>query len=189
MNETLEKTCQSSIKMKIKHHLGTSTKERYNRKINYSRLRTKPVLKNYSEDKDPDIVLACEPYAGDNYHFYDDIVELVEGKNFQIYSPDKDNNTDKIDFMVNKAIPKAKGILIHLNPYTKYVNQFLITTIEYNKPFIMIYSEDAFPIGKNIETRIKSSPNFINEIRYYSEENAIKLLDIHIEELLKNERL
>lgn len=188
MNKTLEKTYESSIRMKTKHHSEISTKERYNRKINYSRLINKPVLKNYSEDKDPDIVLACEPYAGDNYTLYDEIVRLVERNNFQIYSPHRDRKEDKIDFMVNEAIPKAKGVLIHLNPLTNCVKQSLISTIKNNKPFIILYN-DELSLDKNFDDKIKSNPNFINEVKYYSEENAIKLLEIHIEELLKNERL
>lgn len=188
MNKILEKTYESSIRMETKHYSETSTKKRYNRKINYSRLRTKPVLKNYSEDKEPDIVLACEPYAGDNYTLYDEIVRLVERNNFQIYSPHRDKNTDKINFMLNEAIPRAKGVLIHLNPLTNCVKQSLISTIKNNKPFIILYNNEL-PLDENFDDKLKSNHNFINEIRYNSEENAIKLLEMHIEELLKNERL
>ncbi|MEK6914555.1 MAG: hypothetical protein AABW83_02785 [Nanoarchaeota archaeon] len=153
--------------------------------IDSRRLENKPVLDSYLEDNKYDIVLACEPSAKDNYPLYDKIVELVTKNNFKIYAPHKDIRGNQIDFMVNEAIPNTKGVLIHLNPINPNVRELFQTTLEYNKPFIMFYDFNTIPFNKETEREINSRLNFIREIKYSSERDAIILLEANIEELIK----
>jgi hypothetical protein len=191
MKETLEELRESSIRMKTRCNSGMSIKEIYYNipKTSCSRLKNNPLLQDYSRNKNYNLVLACEPEAGDNYNFYEQIIRLVERKNLEIYAPHKDKRDDRINFMINEAIPETKGVLVHLNPLTPDVRELFIATCENKKPFIIIYSTDNFPFNKNVEHEIKSSHNLLSEIKYYSEENAIKLLEKEIEYLLNYERL
>src|SRR3989344_4019029 len=84
------------------------------------RLRTKLSPKETVTGNRYDFVLVCQPDALDNYALYDRIQELVEDrKRLRIYCPHNDlavkkELSDVISFTVKEAIPRTRGVLVHL---------------------------------------------------------------------------
>ncbi|MEK6854661.1 MAG: hypothetical protein AABX73_00375, partial [Nanoarchaeota archaeon] len=95
-----------------------------------------------------DIVLACQPDARDHYPFYDSIKELVEGeRGLRIYSPhsDLERHTleDSVRFTIKEAIPRTRGVLLHLTTVTPEIQQMFDATYLNNKPFLLFYSQET----------------------------------------------
>jgi len=172
----------------------TGKNQLQNNRINFFKFyespRTRLSLEAVQYENYNEIVLAHEPSARDNYYLYDQIVSLVEGKGFRIYSPHnyKGSEIEKIDFMINEAIPKAKGSLIHISPITENVKLFFYEICRKNIPFLMFYNKDSEPFNGTTLKKIKESSNFFGEIKYISEVEAINLLEERVEAFLEASR-
>lgn len=186
MTGILERPYNIFLRIKTKNTSHIKSRENL---INIYRqnLETKLFPRKDSEENNYDIVLAGDPSTADNDYFYDQIVSLVEIRNFGIYSPhnNKCSEKEKMDFMINNAIPNAKGALIHLNPFTDNVKLLFYEICKNERPLFMIYNIDSECFNPLTKQKIKSITNFVGEIKYNSQYEAINLLEENIDKLLE----
>ena len=88
-------------------------------------------------------------------------------------------------YTTREAIPRTRGVLVHLTTITEEIQKMFEATYYNNKPFFIFYSSEIKPFDEHTEMLIKNQPHFIDEIIYSSEEEALQFLDYRIDELLK----
>lgn len=140
-----------------------------------------------------DIVLACQPDAGDHYSLYDGIVELVEEKKeMRIYSPHNDIKRgqdigDVVTFTTTEAIPRTRGVLVHLTTITPEIQRMFDSTYTNYKPFVLFYASGTRPFNISNAETIRSHSTYRGECQYTSESHALALLAVQIRNLLKDQ--
>ncbi len=151
--------------------------------------RIKPVPAQQISGNKYDLVLAVSPDAVNNYDFYDQIVRSAEEKQCKVYSPHADYQINHsleevLQFAVQEAIPRTRGILIHLSLINTQIQKMFEATHENNRPFLIFYSTVSNPFSDVTYQRIKEHPGYKGEIVYFSESDAIVLLKDRIDSLI-----
>ena len=138
-----------------------------------------------------DIVLACQPDARDNYSLYDSIVDLVKNKKkLRIYSPHDDIKRRKdlaetLLFTNKEAIPRTRGVLVHLTTITPDIQEMFESTYKNNRPFLLFYSTGISPFRYQDAKRIRKHPTYRGKFTYSDDAHAISLLDLRIDKLIR----
>lgn len=140
-----------------------------------------------------DLVLACQSDARDKFGLHEAITCYVRKKEKTIYSPHEEiiNNSkgNIAEYVIETAIPKARGIIVHLSPLTPDVREMLQKTYDSKKPFLILYSSIETQIPERILEEITTPRNsFCGEIRYENPQKAIDRL-VELERLLCHEHL
>ena len=92
---------------------------------------------------------------------------------------------DTVIFTVREAIPRTKGVLVHLSSVTPEIQKMFDSTYLNSRPFILFYSADINPFSINTERIIKADPCFRGEIKYWNEPDAIRQLSKKYNDLFK----
>lgn len=158
-------------------------------KLSFPSGRPKPEQQEIIAGNKYDIVLACQPDAADSHDLYDSIVKLVEGRGLRIYSPHSDVKRghtvqDATRFAIREAIPRTKGVLLHLTTVAPEIQKMFEATYQNSRPFLIFHSIEIEPFSHGTAQLIRSSPLYKGELTYEDNEDALENIEKGLPELL-----
>lgn len=158
--------------------------------LSHPRKRTKLSSKETITGNKYDIILACQPDSRDHYPLYREIVDLVGREGLRIYSPHEDFIRghvieEVVKFTTQEAIPRTRGVLVHLTTITPEIKKMFQATHKNNRPFMIFYSSDITPFNETAGNEIRAHPYFRGEHVYIDEKDAINFLEDQIQDLIR----